>query len=98
MAETVRMLAALGFVGGVMAGVVALIRSRWRTLRALGWAMLLVVVLLVGLVLLTLGSGSAPFNPPDFIPQEKWPDGGLEVALADGPQPGSRGGGRPGLG
>jgi hypothetical protein len=68
-------------LAAIVAGAVLLIRSGWPGLRMLGWALVVVMVLFGGLMVLTQGSPSG-INPDLFYPpQDKFPDGGLELAV-----------------
>jgi hypothetical protein len=66
-------------LAGVAAGIFLLIRSPAWGLRALGWTLTVVVMLFGGLILLTQGSAVGPSDYPFFGPQDKFPNGGLEV-------------------
>ena len=64
---------------GLVVGAVLLIKSRHPGVRAMGWALALVVVLFGGLIVLTQGSAIGPGDYPFFGPQDTFPNGGLEV-------------------
>jgi ABC-type branched-subunit amino acid transport system permease subunit len=83
---TVQNALALLVLAAIVAGVVLLIRSGWPRLRMLGWTLVVVMLLFGGLiVLLTQGSPSG-LNPDWFYPpQDKVPDGGLELAVRPPP-------------
>jgi hypothetical protein len=68
---------------GFVIGVVLLIRSACPGLRVLGWTMAVVILLFGGLIVLTQGSHRS-FAPDHFMPQDKFPDGGLEVGFVVG--------------
>ena len=79
MPETLALLLAVATLAGLVVGPVLLIRSGCPGLRAMGWALALIVVLFGGLILLTQGSAIAPGDYPFAGPQETFPNGGLEV-------------------
>jgi hypothetical protein len=74
--------AGLAFLGlaGLVVSVVLLIRSACPGLRVLGWTLAVAMLLFGGLIVLTQGSQSG-FAPDFFVPQDKFPDGGLEVGF-----------------
>jgi hypothetical protein len=71
-------------LAAIVAGVVLLIRSGCSGLRILGWTLVVVVVLFGGLIMLTQGSPSG-INDDLFFPHDKFPDGGLELAVRPPP-------------
>jgi hypothetical protein len=70
----------------IVAGIVWLVRSRCLPLRIVGWALAGFVALCVALIVLTGGSPGPVFDPEPFRPhQDKFPDGGLELAVLPPP-------------
>jgi hypothetical protein len=67
-------------LAATVGGTVWLVRSRWLAFRVLGWALAVMLALFGGLIMLTLDSPII-IDPDLFAPQDKWPDGGLEVAV-----------------
>jgi hypothetical protein len=80
---TVQVGLALLALAGLVVGVALLIRSACPGLRVLGWTMAVVLLLFGGLIVLTQGSHRS-FAPDHFMPQDKFPDGGLEVGFVVG--------------